>query len=80
LTDPNGRPIANAVYRGEEAYDGAHIEEAPNVVIDQRPGVHITGVIGRDDVFTNPTEDGWLAENRQSGLFAATDPDFSIVK
>ncbi|TKX85367.1 nucleotide pyrophosphatase [Halorubrum sp. SS5] len=77
LTDPAGRSIANTVYRGEEVYDGAYIDEAPDLVIDQRPGVHITGGIGRDEIFTDPTEDGWLAENKRSGLFAATGPDFS---
>lgn len=80
LTDPAGRHIANTVYHGEEIYDGAHIDEAPDLVIDQRSGVHITGGIGRNNVFTNPTEDGWLAENKQSGLFAATGPDFSTGK
>jgi len=77
LTDPSGRPIANGVYRGEEVYDGRFVDEAPDLVVDQRPGVHITGGIGRDEIFTEPTEDGWLAENKRSGLFAATGPDFT---
>ncbi|QKG92046.1 alkaline phosphatase family protein [Halorubrum salinarum] len=77
VTDPAGSSIANAVYRGKEIYDGAYIEEAPDLIIDQRPGVHITGGIGREEIFTDPSDDGWLAENKRSGLFAATGPDFS---
>jgi len=65
------------VYRGETIYDGTYINEAPDLVIDQRPGVHIAGGIGRGQVFTEAKSDGWLAENKRPGLFAATGPDFS---
>jgi len=77
LTDPAGRPVADAVYRGEDVYAGPYLDDAPDVVVDQAPGVHITGGIGRDEPFTDPTADGWRAENKREGLFAATGPDFA---
>jgi predicted AlkP superfamily phosphohydrolase/phosphomutase len=52
------------------------MDEAPDIVVDQRPGVHIQGHIGRDQVFTDPTDDGWRGENKRTGLFAVSGPDF----
>jgi predicted AlkP superfamily phosphohydrolase/phosphomutase len=61
LSDPDGNPVAEAVYRGEDVYEGPYVEDAPDIVVDQAPGVHIPGSIGRDGVFTPPDEDGWRA-------------------
>ncbi|MXR19068.1 alkaline phosphatase family protein [Halobacterium bonnevillei] len=77
LTDPDGNPVADAVYRGEEVYHGEYSDEAPDLVIDQARAVHIPGGIGRDKVFTDPATDGWRAENKRHGLFAAIGPDFA---
>jgi predicted AlkP superfamily phosphohydrolase/phosphomutase len=73
LTGPNGRPIARAVHRREEYYEGPHVENAPHVVFDQRPGVHTSGAIGDNPPFTGP--DAWAAENVATGLFLAAGPD-----
>ena len=75
ITDPSGRAAVDAVVPGEEVYSGEFADEAPDIVIDQASGVHIPGSIGRDEVFTVPDEDGWHAENKRHGLFAATGPD-----
>lgn len=77
LTDPDGNPVADAVYRGEEVYDGPYMDDAPAIVIDQARGVHIPGSIGRNSIFTTPTDDGWMAENKRHGLFAAHGPAFA---
>lgn len=77
ISGPNGNPVANRVLRGESVYDGKYMNEAPDIVVDQRNGVHITGSIGREEVFTDPTDDGWRAENKRTGLFVATGPDFA---
>lgn len=76
MTDLQGKRIATAVHRGEDVYSGEFLDEGPDIVIDQRPGVHIPGAVGREAVFTDPTADGWRAENKRQGLFAATGPDF----
>lgn len=77
LTDPQGRPVATAVHRGEEIYEGEYLSDAPDLVIEQASNVHISGNIGRQEVFSAPTEDGWRGENKRSGLFVATGPSFN---
>lgn len=77
LRDPSGRPIADAVHRGEEIYEGDYVDEAPDIVIDQAPNVHIEGTAGRNAVFTEPEDDGWIGENKRDALFAAAGPAFS---
>jgi predicted AlkP superfamily phosphohydrolase/phosphomutase len=77
LSGPTGQPIADNVYRGETVYHGPYAQEAPDIVIDQRNGVHISGGLGRDQVFTNPEADGWKGENKRDGLFVATGPDIT---
>lgn len=76
LEDPAGRRIATEVLTRDEVYDGSYIDEAPDLVVDQRPGVHIQGHIGRNEVFTDPADDGWRGENKPTGLFAASGPSF----
>jgi len=77
VSGPKDNPVADTVYEGENVYSGTYIEEAPDLVIDQAPGVHIPGGIGREAVFTEPTDEGWCAENKRQGLFVATGPDFA---
>jgi predicted AlkP superfamily phosphohydrolase/phosphomutase len=72
LRDHDGRPVAREVLRREEAYSGPHVGEAPNVVFDQRPGVHTSGAIGDTEVFGPPGT--WAAENVRTGLFLAAGP------
>jgi predicted AlkP superfamily phosphohydrolase/phosphomutase len=76
LSDDHGNPVASEVYRGEEVYEGRYLNDAPDIVIDQSPGVHIPGNIGRHEVFTDPEGDGWRGENKRAGLFVATGPSF----
>jgi len=77
LTDPDGNPVAEAVEFGEEVYEGPYLNEAPDLVIDQAPNVHIPGGIGQSAVFSAPADGGWRAENKREGLFAACGPDFT---
>ena len=77
LTGPDGKPIATDVHRGETVYSGAYADEAPDIVVDQRAGVHIQGSIGRDEIYSSPEADGWKGENKRQGLFVGTGPSFS---
>lgn len=77
VTSPEGVEIADDVLRGEDVYSGKFVEDSPDIVIDQAKGVHIPGSIGRDEIFTVPTNDGWIAENKREGLFIASGPDFN---
>ncbi|SEH46291.1 Predicted phosphohydrolase or phosphomutase, AlkP superfamily [Halopenitus malekzadehii] len=76
LTTPTGESVVRDVYRAEEVYSGSYVSDGPDLVLDQAPGIHIKGSIGRQTVFTEPRDDGWAAENKQEGLFAATGPSF----
>jgi len=75
LTNPEGEAIAREVLTGEEAYEGPYVDGAPDVVFDQRPGVHTSGAIGPNPVFADVGH--WEAENVRTGLFLASGPDVS---
>jgi len=75
LQDDLGRPIARQVFLKEEVYTGHHLHRAPDLIIDQADGVHITASIGYHQVFQRPTK--WLAENHKRGLFAVTGPQIA---
>ncbi|QGN07400.1 nucleotide pyrophosphatase [Halorhabdus sp. CBA1104] len=65
-TSTTGEPIAREIYRPEEIYTGPYVDLAPDLVFDQRPGVHTSGAIGGDSVVTEP--DDWRAENVPAGM------------
>jgi len=69
----DGRPIASAVYRREEAYKGDFVDEAPEIIFDQSEGVHTSGAIGDNPVFSDAGK--WKAENVRTGLFLASGID-----
>jgi predicted AlkP superfamily phosphohydrolase/phosphomutase len=73
LRDDEGRPIAHAIPRREEIYGGPHLARAPQIVVDQAPGVHISASVGSEQVFLTPSK--WLAENYKRGLFLAAGAD-----
>lgn len=77
IQTPNGTEIADDVFRSEDIYSGPYMDAAPAILIDQRAGIHIPGDIGRNEIFSRPSEDDWLGENKRMGLFAATGPDFA---
>jgi predicted AlkP superfamily phosphohydrolase/phosphomutase len=74
VTDIDGAPLFNDVYRAEEVYDGAYMHLAPEIVIDQRSGVTINDGLGGGEVQTTPKR--WAAENAREGIFVAAGPDF----
>jgi len=73
VTDDNGDPLFTGVYRAEEVYDGPYVDIGPDVVVDQRPGVHVNDGMGGGAVQTEP--DRWAAENTPTGIFVANGPD-----
>jgi predicted AlkP superfamily phosphohydrolase/phosphomutase len=74
VTDEHG-PVFVDVHRGEDIYDGPYVDAAPEIVVDQRPGVHVNDGIGGGEITTEP--DRWAAENTRSGIFLASGPDFT---
>lgn len=67
------RNIARKVWIKERLYEGEYFREAPDLVIDQEKGVHISGSIGKKKVFEDPEK--WIGENKKRGLFMAYGPD-----
>ncbi|MEF8881388.1 MAG: alkaline phosphatase family protein [Halapricum sp.] len=73
IEDEHG-PIFTNVYRGEEVYNGPYVEDAPDVVVEQRPGVHVNDGMGGGEIMTEPAR--WAAENTNTGIFVAAGPSF----
>jgi len=73
VEDEHGRIFTN-VYRGEEVYNGPYVDEAPEVVVEQRPGVHVNDGMGGGEIMTEPAR--WAAENTNTGIFVASGPSF----
>jgi len=74
VEDEHG-PVFDGVHRGEDVYSGPYVDEGPEVVVDQRPGVHVNDGVGGGAVMTDP--DRWRAENTRHGIFLARGPDFT---
>ncbi|PSP68799.1 nucleotide pyrophosphatase [Halobacteriales archaeon QH_8_67_27] len=74
VTDDRGEPLFTGVYRAEEVYEGPYLDIGPDVVVDQRPGVHVNDGMGGTEIQTKP--DRWAAENTPTGIFVANGPDF----
>lgn len=74
VTDATGEPIFTGVYLAKEVYSGPYVDIGPDVVVDQRPGVHVNDGMGGDSVMTKP--DRWAAENTPTGIFVANGPSF----
>ncbi|MEF8883623.1 MAG: alkaline phosphatase family protein [Haloarculaceae archaeon] len=73
VTDEHGEPLFTGVYRAEAVYDGPYVEIGPDVVVDQRPGVHVNDGMGGGAVQSEP--DRWAAENTPTGIFVANGPN-----
>mgnify|MGYP000215221567 CR=1 FL=1 len=73
VEDEHGRIFTN-VYRGEDIYDGPYVDDAPEVVVEQRPGVHVNDGMGGGEIMTEPAR--WAAENTNTGIFVASGPSF----
>jgi predicted AlkP superfamily phosphohydrolase/phosphomutase len=76
VADDEG-PLFTAVHSGEDVYTGPYVDAAPEIVLDQRPGVHVNDGIGGGSVSSAP--DRWAAENTPHGLFVANGPDYAAA-
>ncbi len=73
LQTPQGATVIRGVHRAEEIYNGPHVEDGPDLVLDQAPHVHIDGGIGSATIFDNPRK--WNGENTMQGIFMAHGED-----
>lgn len=65
-TGLTGEPIARSIHRPGEVYEGEYLDRAPDLIFDQRPGVHTGEAIGQNEAVTEPS--GWRAENVPDGM------------
>jgi len=65
-TGADGSPLTKEVYTREQLYHGGEVDKAPDIVFDQRPGVHTSEAIGPDEVLSTPED--WLGENVPEGM------------
>lgn len=73
-----GEPIAREIYRREELYEGDHVDRAPDLIFDQRPGVHTSEAMGQNEVMSAPTD--WRAENVPEGIILFHGADIAARK
>lgn len=78
LRSPEGKKIARNVYTCEQAYGKNPDRHSPDIIIDQKKGVHIRAAIGPKTSFS--TEDKWKAENKRTGLFLAYGEDIQPTR
>lgn len=70
-----GDRVASMVYTREQVYTGQFLDDAPELVIDQAPGIHISDGVGLTETFIPPAR--WSAENDRNGLFLAVGDNFT---
>lgn len=61
-----GEPIAQSIHRREDLYEGEYVDRAPDLIFDQRPGVHTSEAMGPDEIMAEPSN--WRAENVPEGM------------
>ncbi|WP_247009112.1 alkaline phosphatase family protein [Halorientalis litorea] len=66
-------PTVREVRRGDEVYSGRFAAEAPDLVLDQGPGVHVDGDFGGEDLYRDLGE--WSMLNARDGIFMGHGPD-----
>ncbi len=66
LKTPSGAKVAIRVFLKKEIYKGKYLDEAPDLVIDQNKGIHITDGVGKKNVFEKPKR--WKSENKKYGF------------
>ncbi|PHQ40806.1 hypothetical protein Z052_18215 [Halorubrum sp. C191] len=65
-TGLNDDSIARTIHRRENLYNGPHVHKAPDLIFDQRPGVHTSEAMGTEEVMSEPTD--WRGENVPEGM------------
>jgi predicted AlkP superfamily phosphohydrolase/phosphomutase len=68
-----GQEVISTASDATDVYEGPYVEQGPDLVLRQAPGVHIEGKIGNVDPFGKPSR--WRGENKETGLFIAHGPD-----
>jgi len=78
LEGPDGTPVAERVVEGEDAFEGAHDEIAPDLVVLPNTGFDLkSGFKGGKDVFTTGPRNGM--HNFHDATLFVDDPEATIA-
>lgn len=69
----DGKEVVTTASHAANVYDGPYLDQGPDIILRQAPGVHIEGKIGNVEPFGKPGR--WRGENKETGLFIAHGPD-----
>ena len=77
LTGPDGRQVCKRIVKGEDAFDGAHDEIAPDLVVIPADGFDLkSGFGGKEAVFTEGPRNGM--HKFENSLLYTTDPALAV--
>jgi len=68
-----GLKIFKKVYKAEEIYNGPYLKDAPDLMIDQKEGFHVSEGMGNGKLISN--SGNWEADNKTTGFFLAHGKD-----
>ena len=78
LTGPDGRQVCKRIVDGEDAFDGAHDEIAPDLVVIPADGFDLkSGFGGKEAVFTEGPRNGM--HKFENSLLYSTAPDLDVA-
>jgi len=78
LTGPDGRQVCKRIVDGEDAFDGAHDEIAPDLVVIPADGFDLKSGFGdKEAVFTEGPRNGM--HKFENSLLYTTDPDVVVA-
>ncbi|WP_256530371.1 alkaline phosphatase family protein [Natronosalvus amylolyticus] len=69
-----GTVLINDVHRGEEYYTGSYASNAPDLLLEQGPNVHISDAVGPANWYASSGV--WKGGNMPDGLFLMNGPSF----
>jgi len=69
-----GETLVSAAHVGEELYAGPYASNAPDLVLEAGPGVHISDAVGPDSWYEGPGV--WIGGNMPEGIFLFNGPSF----
>ncbi|MDS0300276.1 alkaline phosphatase family protein [Halogeometricum sp. S1BR25-6] len=73
----DGGPLVRSVNHPEDVYSGEYLDQAPDLIFDQQPGVHTGEAMGDGAVMTEPSN--WRGENIVDGMVLFHGPDVNAT-
>ncbi len=68
--------IVKQVIEGTEIYEGEYSDSAPDLFLDQSPGIEIRMDLSDKTIDEDCGTSSWIANHRQEGIYAAYGPEF----